>query len=71
MRGFGWRHVMAKRINPDTGVVEEQNDVLGVFEHWDPAENENGNEERVNPETGVVEEKNSVLGIFDEWAPKE
>ena len=41
-----------KRVNPDTGLIEEKG-CCG----WEPARNDNGHEERVNSDTGVREEK--------------
>jgi hypothetical protein len=54
-----------RRVNPETGVVEERDGwFLGV---WQPASNESGAEQRVNPDTGVIEERyGSVLGV---WQP--
>lgn len=41
-----------KRVNPETGVLEEKH-----WTGWEPARNAEGREERVNPKTGVREEK--------------
>lgn len=41
-----------KRINPDTGILEEKR-----WHGWTASENPDGCEERVNPDTGVCEEK--------------
>jgi len=45
--------VEEKRVNPETGVVEEKHWLLG----WQASESADGYEERVNPDTGVHEEK--------------
>lgn len=58
---------MAHRINPETGVIEEDGN-FPIFDFWKPVENEDGNRERVNPSTGVIEEE-GFLGLF--WNPKE
>jgi len=59
---------MAHRVNPDTGVIEEDGN-FPIFDFWKPVENENGNWERVNPDTGVVEERGGF--IFENWTPKD
>jgi hypothetical protein len=51
--------VKEKRINPETGVLEE-NHISG----WAPIKNADGHAERINPETGVREEDH-----FSGWAP--
>lgn len=58
-----------RRINPDTGVIEENNGFF-IFDSWEPVENSEGCEERVNPDTGVIEENHGFF-IFDNWQPKE
>ncbi|MCC6366891.1 MAG: hypothetical protein IT165_25495 [Bryobacterales bacterium] len=55
-----------RRINPETGVYEENNGF--IFDNWTSVQNENGNDERINPDTGVVEENTGF--IFDNWTPK-
>lgn len=44
--------MIEKRVNPETGVLEEKR-----WHGWTPCANAEGHEERVNPETGVHEEK--------------
>lgn len=58
---------MSRRVNPDTGVFEE--DGHGFFgDKWEPVE-EDGREQRINPETGVFEEGGH--GFFgNKWEPK-
>jgi hypothetical protein len=53
-----------RRINPETGVVEEDSSLFnGAFgRDWQPATNDQGRVERVNPETGVHEEDHSAFG---------
>jgi uncharacterized protein (UPF0210 family) len=64
----------AKRINPETGVFEEDNSVFGgVFGHdWQAMKNDDNNQERINPDDGVHEEDTSIFGgIFGhDWQPK-
>jgi len=57
---------MTTRINPETGVIEQ--DTGFPWEHWEAVENENGNEERINPETGVIEENQGFP--WDHWVPR-
>lgn len=60
------------RINPDTGVIEEQNGFLDdVTNTWWPKKDDDGNVNRVNKKTGELEKIdgfiNDALGI---WTPK-
>jgi hypothetical protein len=61
------------RINPDSGVVEEQNGFIDkVIDHWEPKEDEDGTRTRVNPESGVIEEQSGFINkVLDLWEPKE
>ena len=61
-----------KRINPETGVIEERHENLILpGDHWEAVKNENAREERVNPETGVIEERHDNLILpGDHWEPK-
>lgn len=63
---------MTKRINPESGIIEEKIfDVCG-FDVWTPADNSEGNIERINPDTGVHEEKAlNILGILEAWVEKD
>ncbi len=64
----------AKRIDPETGVFQEdKSDFGGAFGHnWVDLKNEKGKAERINPETGVHEEDISDFGgLFGyNWRPK-
>jgi hypothetical protein len=62
---------MAKRINPETGVFEEERDILGFIPSWQPMENENGNSERINPDSGMIEEERNILGFIPSWQSKD
>jgi len=63
-----------KRINPETGVLEEDKSIFdGLFgRDWQPSKNKEGNAQRINPETGVLEEDKSIFdGLFGrDWQPK-
>jgi hypothetical protein len=67
--------VVQRRINPETGRVEERDSVLGGLggSYWVPTRNENGNQERINPETGRHEERERFLGglVGSAWVAKE
>ena len=52
-----------RRINKDTGVLEEKDWLTG----WHSTSNENGREQRVNTETGRIEEKDWLTG----WGAKD
>ena len=59
------------RINPETGVIEEQDGLLGNFlEMWSPVIGDNGEIMRVNPDTGVLEESDRLDQVLGIWAPK-
>jgi hypothetical protein len=63
-----------KRINPDTGVFEEDNSVFGglLGHDWQPMKNDDGNIERISPSDGVLEEDNSMFGglLGHDWQPR-
>lgn len=59
-----------RRINPDTGVLEEA-DILGqMLEIWAPTIGESGEVTRVNPDTGVLEEQDRLGQVLNIWSPK-
>lgn len=64
----------AHRINPETGVFEEDRSVFGgAFGHdWQAMKNEDGNQERISPDDGVHEEDRSIFGWMfgHDWQPK-
>lgn len=53
---------MSRRINPKTGVFEEEDSFLGI-PYWTESKNEDGNAQRINTKSGVFEEEDSFLGI--------
>jgi hypothetical protein len=57
--------VAEKRVNPNTGVVEENQGL--IFDNWQPSKNSAGHQERVNPTTGLSEENRGL--VFDDWQP--
>ncbi len=63
-----------ERINPQTGVLEEDRSICnGTFgRDWQPIRNDDGRAERINPQTGVHEVDTSILrGTFGpDWQPK-
>ena len=65
----------ATRINPDSGIIEQDASAFGgTFGHtWEPKENNDGNAERINPDSGVVEQDVSAFGgVFGHtWEPKD
>lgn len=63
---------MAIRINPDTGIVEEQDGFINeLFDLWGPVVGDDGEITRVNPETGELEEQSGFLAeLFGLWSPK-
>ena len=63
-----------RRINPDTGVIEE---LVGPIDavaeaQWKPLVNEHGTNERINPDTGVTEERGALMDdlVGSDWVPK-
>ena len=63
-----------RRINRETGVIEERSDFAGATTNgeWKPLVNEHGTNERINPHTGVTEERAEVLDdlVGNDWLPK-
>ena len=63
-----------RRINPDTGIIEELVEPIDSVSEgeWKPLVNEHGTNERINPETGVTEERGALLDdlVGSEWLPK-
>ena len=63
-----------RRINPDTGVIEELVEPIGLATNgeWKPLVNEHGTNERINPDTGVTEERGALLDdlVGSDWLPK-
>jgi hypothetical protein len=63
-----------RRINPETGVIEERSDFEEPADdgEWKPLVNEHGTNERISPETGVTEERAEVLDglVGNDWLPK-
>jgi len=63
-----------RRINPDSGVVEERSEPIDPVSdgQWKPLINEHGTNERINPETGVTEERGALLDdlVGSDWLPK-
>ena len=63
---------MSKRINPDTGVIEERDGFLNdLLDIWEPERGPDNEITRVNPGNGEIEEQrdffDNLLGI---WHPK-
>ena len=63
-----------RRINPETGVIEERGEFVDAVSDgaWKSLVNEHGTNERINPDTGVIEERGGVLDelVGNDWLPK-
>ena len=63
-----------RRINRETGVIEERNESVGANSdgEWKPLVNEHGTNERINPNTGIIEERGALLDdlVGNDWLPK-
>ena len=63
-----------RRINRDTGIIEERSEFLDQKSHgeWKPLVNEHGTHERINPDTGVAEERGELLDelVGNDWLSK-
>ena len=63
-----------RRINPETGVIEERSDFVDSTSDgaWRPLVNEHGTNERINPDTGLTEERGALLDdlVGNGWLPK-
>jgi hypothetical protein len=63
-----------RRINPDTGVIEERSEPIDPVSEgeWKPLVNEHGTNERINPDTGLTEERGALLDdlVGNDWLPK-
>jgi hypothetical protein len=63
-----------RRINPETGVIEERRDFVDSTSdsEWTPLVNEHGTNERINPATGLTEERGALLDdlVGNDWLPK-
>ena len=63
-----------RRINPDTGVIEELIEPIDPASkgEWKPLVNEHGTNERINRDTGVTEERGALLDdlVGSDWLPK-
>ena len=63
-----------RRINPDTGVIEERREPIDLVSdgEWKPLVNEHGTNERINPDTGLTEERGALLDdlVGNDWLPK-
>jgi hypothetical protein len=59
-----------RRINPDTGVLEEADLFAQALGLWSPVIGESGTVTRVNPDSGTVEEQDRLGQMLDIWAPK-
>jgi len=63
-----------RRINPDTGVIEERREPIDPVSDgkWKPLVNEHGTNERINPDTGLTEERGALLDdlVGNDWLPK-
>jgi hypothetical protein len=68
------RHMSVRRINPDSGVVEERSEPIDPVSdgEWKPLVNEHGTNERINQDTGVTEERGALLDdlVGSDWLPK-
>jgi hypothetical protein len=59
-----------RRINPDTGVLEEAGLVDQVLGIWGPVIGDSGEVTRIDPDSGVLEEQDRLGQILDIWSPK-
>jgi hypothetical protein len=63
-----------RRINPDTGVIEELSEPIDPVSdgEWNPLVNEHGTNERINPDTRLTEERGELLDDLNgnDWLPK-
>lgn len=60
---------MARRIDPKTGVFQEEDSVCG-FSYWSDSKNSDGNIERINTRTGVYEEQDYICNLIPVWIAK-
>ena len=64
----------SRRINPDSGVVEELSEPIDPVSDGqsNPLVNEHGTNERINPDTGVTEKRGALLDdlVGSDWLPK-